>query len=194
MPTLERRRRELSNRKFRALRKLPLICFAWVAQSSAALAAPAQFTIDFPLSNTVGPLRAGQLCFPKGAAKGTDFVSDQGQFSLLVRDILDAHQASAMHTSRSEGAPQIELHFTALAVKLCAKSWGAFGFGDTKTLTGKADFIFSWKPVGSIARTQPIAISLQLAGKDRMTAPLIMRRAVDRALQRIQQDMAVSRK
>lgn len=139
---------------------------------------PPHFTADMQLSRSVGPLRAGQFCLPKGSITGADFISDTQQFDLLMRQTLDA-QAPANKVSLGSGsAPKIEVHLKSAAVKLCAKSWGMFGMGDTKSLSGKAAFTFTWKKDGQKALAVE-TIALEVNGKERLTAPAILRRAVN---------------
>lgn len=189
MHTLGGARSKISPVNIESLSWFAAICLSLAATSAPAFAASSQLTVDFPLTSKVGPLKAGQLCLPKGSVKGTDFISDQGQFALLVRQLLDAPNAMRSTSLGDGAAPRIDLHFTALAVKLCAKSWGAFGLGDTKSLSGKTEFTFSWRAVGSPAQSHPLTVALQPASKDRMTAPSIMQAAVEEALRRIGQEL-----
>jgi hypothetical protein len=134
-------------------------------------------TIDFPLHSSIGPLRAGQLCLPKGSVRGSDLIADGNQFDLLVRQVLE-EQASGGQSSLGNGAvPKVEVHLRSAAVKLCAKSWGMFGMGDTKSLSGDVEFTFAWKRDGQAALSVA-KIAFKVNGKDRMTAPTILRRAV----------------
>ncbi|MFM6830630.1 MAG: hypothetical protein ACKOVA_09920 [Novosphingobium sp.] len=149
-----------------------------------AHAASARFTVDFPLAKTVGPIRAGTLCLPKGSMRGSDLVSDEGQFALLVRQVLDERAARGQRSLGDGAVPGIELHLKAAAVKLCAKSWGMFGMGDTKSLSGDVQFSFAWKIDGQAALNAE-QIVLKPQSRDRLTAQAIMRRAVEAVLDRI---------
>lgn len=145
---------------------------------SQVTSASAKMRVDFPLTKSVGPLQAGQFCLPKSSLRGSDFVSDEYQFDLLVRQTLDEQ---AMHNKGSLGSgstPKIEVHLKSAAVKLCAKSWGMFGMGDTKSLSGKAAFTFTWKKDGQKALAVE-TIALEVNGKERLTAPAILRRAIN---------------
>lgn len=159
---------------------LPL---AWSSLAHATTA-PVRFTTDFPLNSSIGPLRAGQLCLPKGSVRGTDLISDDHQFDLLVRQVLDERANGSQYLLGDGRAPKVEVHLRSAAVKLCAKSWGMFGMGDTKSLSGKAAFTFTWKMDGQTALAVE-TIALELNGKDRLTAPAILRRAVTALLGRI---------
>ncbi|WP_156135700.1 hypothetical protein [Novosphingobium subterraneum] len=144
-------------------------------------AVPAQqprFTADLQLKRSVGRLRAGQFCLPKGSISGADFISDTPQFDLLMRQTLDAQPPTDQILLGSGSAPKIEVHFKSAEVKLCAKSWGMFGMGDTKSLSGKAAFTFTWKKDGQKALAVE-TIALEVNGKERLTAPAILRRAVN---------------
>lgn len=147
-------------------------------------AAPNRFSVDFPLSKTVGPIRAGTLCLPKGSMRGADLVSDEGQFALLVRQVLDDRAARGQRSLGDGAVPRIELRLKAAAVKLCAKSWGMFGMGDTKSLSGDVQISFAWKIDGLAALTAE-QIVLKIQSRDRLTAQAIMRRAVEAVLDRI---------
>lgn len=164
----------------------------WMAATCALLsspigAAPAtspRFTADLQLNRSVGPLRAGQFCLPKGSITGADFIPDTQQFDLLMRQTLDAQSPAAQLSLGTSSAPKIEVHFKSAAVRLCAKSWGMFGMGDTKSLSGKADFTFAWKKDGQGAIASE-TIALEVNAKDRLTAPAILRRAVAILLRRL---------
>lgn len=152
--------------------------------AGGAQAAVADFGVDFPLEQSVGPLRAGQLCMPKGALRGTDLVRDDQEFALLVRQALD-DLASRGASSLGDGtAPRIDVHLKAVAVKLCARSWGMFGLGDTKSLSGDAEFTFSWRLTGTVGSPNNEKIIVRPTSKGRMTGPMILRLALADVLER----------
>ena len=157
-----------------------------VISSSAggAMAASQRFTADLPLNRSIGPLRAGKLCLPKGRVAAADMISDARQFDLVVRQALDEQPQVQQATLGSGAAPKIEIHLKSVAVRLCASSWGLFGTGDTKSLGGKADFTFTWKKDGqSVLAVE--TIPLEVSAKERLTAPAILRKAVNTLLQRM---------
>ncbi len=121
--------------------------------------------------------------------RGTDLVSDESQFALLVRQVLDERAARGQGSLGDGSAPKIELRLKSAAVKLCAKSWGMFGMGDTKSLSGDVQLSFAWKVDG---QALPVVerIELHPQSTERLTAPAIMRRAVEAVIDRIAEKSA----
>lgn len=159
---------------------------SWAAAIFMMQIAPAsaKMKVEFPLTNKVGGLQAGQLCFPKGSLRGTDFVADEDEFDFLVRQALDEQSGQDSAPLGTSAAPRIAVHLKSAAVKLCAKSWGMFGLGDTKSLSGTANFTFAWRKDGQgTLATETIALEVNV--KDRLTAPAILRRAVITLLSRL---------
>lgn len=162
-----------------------LILFGAVTLASSEVhASPVRFAVDFPLSQSIGPLRAGQLCMPRGALRGTDLVRDDREFALLVRQTLDDRASRGLPSFGDGAAPLIELHLHSANVKLCAKSWGMFGMGDTKSLSGDADFTFTWRLASGGRSLNVEKVELRPKSKDRVTGPMILRLALENVLER----------
>lgn len=150
----------------------------------------AVFEIAFPLEKGVGPVRAGKLCLPKGQLRGRDFVADQHEFGLIVRQGIDALAPEARARLGAGSDPVVNLRLSAIDVKLCAKSWGAFGFGDTKSLSGNARFVFAWSSLEGIGPEHEVEVRLQPQKRDALTPPAMLRGAVAQALERIASEQA----
>ena len=138
-------------------------------------------SIDFPLESAVGPVRAGLLCLPKGSLRGRDFVRSERDLAKMVR------QAASELDGHGQAFDGLQIHFQALRVKLCAKSWGVFGMGDTQALSGKADFVFAWRGSDVPAATQVSRLQIDLDKDDAMPPDDIMQEALSRLLVQISQ-------
>ncbi len=129
----------------RTLRKaLPLLC--WVCCPLPALAlepspGAGSSTVDIPFATAVGPLRAGKLCLPNGKVRVRDFVASQSAFAAMVTDAADSRPADR-NARPSTKSPPVAVRLVGITAKLCAKDWGAFSFGDRRSLSGDAAFTF----------------------------------------------------
>ncbi|MGB3929099.1 MAG: hypothetical protein WBL20_09055 [Sphingobium sp.] len=130
--------------------------------------------IGFPLEDVVGPVRAGKLCLPNGKLTGSDFVTSPRDLQLLIEEVLAAKQ------SDERVKPVSEVRLTALQVKLCARSWGAFGIGRRPNLAGESRF--SFELVGPDGTTTPVPVIITLDGKSAMTPDRIAHEAIRRLL------------
>lgn len=137
-------------------------------------ATPIKASIDFPLDDVVGPVRAGKLCLPNGKLKGSDFVTSPRDLQLLIEEVLAAKQDNQRVRSA------LEVRLAAMQVKLCARSWGAFGIGRRPNLAGESRF--SFEIVGPGGSKTPVPITITLDGKSAMTPDQIAREAVRRLL------------
>lgn len=97
------------------------------------------------LNNSVGVVSAGSVCFPAGKLVGSDFVDGKREFS----DLLHVALADLESTKRSRLPGTLKSKFmvnlTGIKTKLCARSYGIWGMGDRKSLSGDAQFTFEWK-------------------------------------------------
>ena len=188
MDTLQEPRATKFSWKIRSFWLWAVFCSALWLPAVQANAAPPALSVHFPLQEKVGPLRAGRLCLPRAAVSGVDFVTDSGQFALLVRQALDVRATNGKKRLGDGASVKVDLTLTALSAKLCAKSWGVMGFGDTKSLSGVSNFTFMWRHAGEAAEPVKLDVSVRTETKDGMTPPLILRRAIEVALDRIDPD------
>jgi len=100
--------------------------------------------ILIPRNQKVGSLKAGSLCFPRGSLKITDFVSGERDLINRMESILVDDDGREFTHHYPIGA-KIHLYLIGLDSHLCAKSWGVFGLGDTKSLSGNIRAEFYWK-------------------------------------------------
>jgi hypothetical protein len=172
---------------------LPLLCFALCSCPALALdstvpenlPAAGSGTVDMPLAAAVGPLRAGKLCLPNGKVRVRDFVSSQSAFAAMVTDALAALAADRKARLSALGPP-VSVHLVGISAKLCAKEWGAFAFGDRKSLSGDAAFAFEWGAarLGAVSLTRHQVV-LKLKGGQALPPPEILNAAVTQLLTEI---------
>lgn len=149
------------------------------APASLALAIT---TVEFPLADVVGPVRAGLLCLPRGKARGSDFLRSPEDLRLLL------HQAASQVPAPGGMPANLQIGFRALRVKLCARSWGAFGIGHSDALSGDAEFVFDWSVGASSPSARQVARIRIEIGKDQAMSPdAILRTALDRLIVQIRQ-------
>lgn len=153
-----------------------LTALALLASDAPAAPPPATIkaAIGFPLEDIVGPVRAGKLCLPNGKLKGSDFLTSPRDLQLLIEEVLAARPTD------ERVRPVSEVRLTALQVKLCARSWGAFGIGRRPNLAGESRF--SFELVGPDGTMTPVPVTITLDGKSAMTPGQIVQEAVRRLL------------
>jgi hypothetical protein len=134
-------------------------------------------SIEFPLIAAVGPVRAGLLCLPRDKLRGRDFVRSERDFTMLVQQVASDSGAD----SAKAIIHNIKVSFRSLNVKLCAKSWGVYGTGDTKALSGTADFVFDWSLGDEVREEKHISrIKIDIGKDEAMPPDEIMREALSR--------------
>jgi hypothetical protein len=134
--------------------------------------------VDIPIASTVGPLRAGKLCLPNGKVRVRDFVSGQSAFGVMVKEALDGLDSDRRTHLSALNAP-VSVHLVGIKAKLCARDWGAFGFGDRRALAGEAAFTFELGTThqGAAPATRH-EVSLKLKGADALPPPDILHLAL----------------
>ncbi len=134
--------------------------------------------VDIPIASTVGPLRAGKLCLPNGKVRVRDFVSGQSAFGVMVTEAMDDLD-SDRRTRLSALKTPLSVHLVGIKAKLCARDWGAFGFGDRRALAGEAAFTFELGVTrqGAAPATRH-EIPLKLKGADALPPPDILHLAL----------------
>lgn len=138
-------------------------------------------TVDAAPRDRAGKRRAGMLCLPNGKLRVRDFVPSDGDLQLVADRALKYFGPKA--------APLIadgvvfEIRLKSINANLCAHSWGVFGLGDRKDLSGKATFTFAWtltRPQRPREATSDVLLDLH--GDDAATPVEIMEMAVERML------------
>jgi hypothetical protein len=141
-------------------------------------------SIEFPLTASVGPVRAGLLCMPNSKLHGRDFLRSQKDLALLIQRMLSERKADPFLA----GINNFQINFQMLRVKLCARSWGVFGTGDTKALSGRAEFTFAWSIDRDAAAKKTISrFTIELDKAHAVPADEIMDAALNRLLDQIAQ-------
>jgi hypothetical protein len=134
--------------------------------------------VDIPFASTVGPLRAGKLCFPNGKLRVRDFVSGQSAFGVMVTEAVDGLESNRKARLLASKTP-VSIHLTEIKAKLCARDWGAFGYGDRRSLAGEAAFTFE---LGTVRQGSPVVtkheVALKLKGAEALPPPEILQAAL----------------
>ena len=159
---------------------LPAAAVAENAASALPSVKPApRAKISYPLNKRVGALRAGLLCMPNGGLRLGDFVEDDVKFGVMVNEVL---AEAAGDRVAAEGSP-VSIDLKNAKVKLCAKAWGVFGRGDTKSLSGDVSFGFDWTLA---SRRKPDSgsstIAFTIPAKAALAPPMILKEALRRLL------------
>lgn len=100
--------------------------------------------VSIPPEQKVGTVKAGLICMPKGTLRLADFVDDERDFSSRLQRAVD-YEVSSSSFPRLSSPATLKVTLWGMKANLCAKSWGVYGTGDTKSLSGTARFTFSWK-------------------------------------------------
>lgn len=141
-------------------------------------------SIEMDLEKPVGPIRAGLICLPKGRARGHDFVSGDTEFSAILQDELSDSEEYRGKVAQY-GRDGITIELRNIEVSLCARHWGVFGTGDTKSFDGRAQFLFRSYPRNSIGKQLETAVALELQRDSPMGARAIFRTAIQSLLGRL---------
>ncbi len=160
---------------------LPALSQAALSQAAAASAVP-RASIAFPLSDVVGPVRAGLLCLPNGNLHGRDFLRSDADLSVRLQDVMAEGDQTDLGT--------LTIRLQALSAKLCAKSWGVMGIGDRKALSGKAEFAFAWSTDPTQSSPDKVTrITVRLGKGQAMPPDEIMQEALRRLVVEIRQQL-----
>lgn len=99
-----------------------------------------------------GIAKAGTLCLPSGRLHVGDFVEDAEDFTSQVRA---AFNAANIEQPINQAVPSrmLKVSLEGIAASLCARKFGVFGRGDRQSMSGSADFHFTWSlsTPGSVA-------------------------------------------
>jgi hypothetical protein len=130
----------------------------------------------------VGPLRAGKLCLPNGKVRVRDFISGQSAFGSMVTEAMDDLD-SARKARLSALKTPVSVHLVGIKAKLCARDWGAFGYGDRRSLAGEAAFTFE---LGTAQQGSPVVtkheVALKLKGAEALPPSEILQAALNQLL------------
>lgn len=162
---------------------------AIASAQDANLANPIDATVSMDLKNSVGIVGAGLACLPAAKLVGSDFVDDKGEFADLLRSALANLEVAKR--SKLPGAlnSRLQIGLTGMKTKLCARSYGIWGMGDRKSLSGNAQFTFEWKvrlESGNIQSGMRI-VNLQLKKNEAMQPKPIFRMAIEQFVDQLTQ-------
>lgn len=111
--------------------------------------------IDVDLAEYVGMASAGLACFPSGRLRLREFVGSVSEFQRLPEDTIKNN----LNASRPIMNMSLQtLTLKSMRAKLCARKYGALGFGDRNSMTGEAKFVFEWVRINSV-RQQSVGTS-----------------------------------
>ena len=142
------------------------------AATPAISSPPPVAYLDVAPEEKVGSVSAGLMCLPKGQLRVADFVDGRTGFTQSVFE--------AWKLRSNLVTVQIaEVHLTAVNVKLCARSWGLFGRGDTKSLSGRVEFRFRRLLANAgAAQTSDDTVAFTLEKRDALPASEILVKAL----------------
>ena len=155
-------------------------------QAQGLVAAPVA-AIPVPKGQSAGMLRAGLACLPSGRLTRGDFVADPTEMQQDLHDALAALDPARLAALPGGGKAALTIELREISTRLCNKSYGVFGRGDTRSLSGEARFLFGWKaasaPAGEPAGT--VEIVLTPGKRDGATPRSLFREALARLAERL---------
>ena len=120
---------------------LAALFFLLANEASAGGGEPPSFPVfaklEIASGETVGMVSAGMLCLPKGILRVRDFVWDDEDLTSVLREALAELHTGQRQDGLSWSPRAISVTLTGIRAKLCARKWGVFGTGDTKSLAGE---------------------------------------------------------
>jgi hypothetical protein len=135
---------------------------------------------------SVGTLGAGLACLPKGKLKRSDFVADPAEMQQDLRDAMAALDPAKRAALSQGGTAPLSIELREISTRLCNKTYGVFGMGDTRSLSGEARFVFGWLSGGSPAgEAATVEIVLAPGKRDGATPRTLFREALARLLERL---------
>ena len=136
-----------------------------LAQSSEGVVV-ATANIVAPPSASAGTAMAGLLCLPSGRLRIAHFVAGEG-------DLLSQAQAAFAAADRpslgggGQAPAKLSISLEGVEASLCARKYGTFGLGDRRSLSGRAEFRFSWSAIrageNAPARTELVRLEVPKA-------------------------------
>lgn len=146
---------------------------------------PPQAKISASLDERVGRLSAGTLCLPNGLLHLRDFVEGDSDFATIASQSLWGFEQARVN--RRGEVPSISIDLKSTTAKLCAKAWGAFGMGNTKSLSGDVSFVFDWSSTSSsgLRRSGSSTIAFRVPVKQALVPKMIFQEAVQRVTSEI---------
>jgi hypothetical protein len=94
-----------------------------------------------------GIAKAGMLCLPSGRLHVSDFVEDPDDFVSQARAAFSP-VSTELRPGRAVPARTLRVSLEGVAASLCARKFGVFGRGDRQSMSGSADFHFTWSIAG----------------------------------------------
>lgn len=141
-------------------------------------------SITMALDRRTGMAGAGLACLPAGVTTGRQFVADQQEFASVLRSELADLPPGMAARLPFAGGGHGAIALAGIDSKLCAKGYGMFGRGDTRSVAGSATFSFDWSATnaGGIPRQGSSRIALRLGKQEALTPPGWLRLALRRFL------------
>lgn len=168
------------------------LCFSDTSLAETALPS------DLPISrgelgvsarSDAGSAAAGTICLPKGRLKIADFAPDDSAIDAALSRGL--RRSGTRIESPGLFKPGVEIRAKLMKIdgKLCNKSYGPLGLGNTKIFVGKLSITFQWEVVTSknnIIKGTSV-IFTEYKKKDSKTFGEMLDGSLDSLLQRVSQ-------
>lgn len=143
------------------------LCLSLAAapQSSAFAATVAKVSMN--ASEKVGTQSAGWACLPSGTLHARDFASDDD----LVGWLEAADNGRAGDKPLTDMYSELHVTLQSIKAKLCAKSYGMFGLGDKRSLSGTAEFGFDWTATTKIGTSKSGRVVITVSHDKKSAVP-----------------------
>lgn len=141
--------------------------------------------VELPFDARAGLMKAGKLCLPSGVLRVSDFVSSDRELRAITEQAIRENPNASKYSEQSN----VEIKLTAIDASLCAKSYGMFGLGDRRSLSGRTTFKFLWRTAGAASGAwNEKTVDLKFDGKN----PRRLEDLVPEAVNAVVQDAAAS--
>lgn len=141
----------------------------WSLSSSGPVAAQ-NVKLAISPRESIGTASAGWACLPSGTLHIHDFVTDDAEMKRVLQEIWQEKYSDSDQSAASANIlKKLSITLTSAHTKLCAKSYGVFGLGNRSSLSGRAEFTFSWSIEGQAETLQPRTATIYIT-RDKKTA------------------------
>ncbi|MGH6785669.1 MAG: hypothetical protein ACREBO_02475 [Novosphingobium sp.] len=147
----------------------------------------AEATVLPSFTKSAGISGAGLLCLPKGVLQIGDFVESNRDFQRRLEIAIERRNGAVAFVPTAGLGSELTVRLVELESKLCAKSWGVFGLGNTKALSGKVRLVFAWTmhsgspPIS----TDTEVIELHIGKKNAATPAALFDQALEVLVERV---------
>ncbi len=158
---------------------------AMLISSGAATAASVKSRNLVAGSEKVGGVSAGWACLPSGRLHARDFVDDDADMADIINSLMtEKAENRRMEAVEASAYSSLRIDLVQIKAKLCAKSYGVFGLGDKKSMSGKSQFTFNWEIVDGMYHAGNTTIEVISDNNSPMTTRQIFRQSIKLLLDR----------